>query len=74
MILDLFTNMIKSAKTEILLMLPTIDAFLREDRIGVIELLKKSATENNVNVRIITPSNDVVEKILQDTEPTLAVS
>jgi signal transduction histidine kinase len=74
MILDLFTNMIKSAKTEILLMLPTINAFLREDRIGVIELLKKSATENNVNVRIITPSNDVVEKILQDTGSTLAVS
>jgi two-component system, OmpR family, sensor histidine kinase VicK len=68
MILDLFTNMIKSAKTEILLMLPTINAFLREERIGVIELLKKSAIEHNVKVRIITPSNDVVEKILQDTE------
>jgi two-component system, OmpR family, sensor histidine kinase VicK len=67
MILDLFTNMIKSAKSEILLMLPTINAFLREERIGVIELLKKSATENNVNVRIITPSNDTAEKILQDT-------
>jgi two-component system, OmpR family, sensor histidine kinase VicK len=67
-ILDLFRNMIKSAKTEILLMLPTINAFLREDRIGIIEQLKKSATENDVNVRIITPSNDVVEKILQDTE------
>jgi signal transduction histidine kinase len=55
-------------------MLPTINAFLRENRIGVIELLKKSATENNVNVRIITPSNDAVEKILQDTGSTLAVS
>jgi two-component system, OmpR family, sensor histidine kinase VicK len=73
-ILDLLTNMIKSAKTEILLMLPTINAFLRENRIGVVELLKKSATENNVNVRIITPSNDDVEKILQDTGSTLAVS
>ena len=51
-------------------MLPTINAFLRENRIGVIEQLKKSAKENNVNVRIITPSNDVVEKILQDTEST----
>jgi two-component system sensor histidine kinase VicK len=60
--------MIKSAKFEILLMLPTINAFLRENRIGVIEQLKKSATENNVNVKIITPSNDAVEKILQDTE------
>ena len=68
MILDLFTNMIKSAKTEILLMLPTINAFLREERIGVIELLKKSSIDNNVNVRIITPSNNAIEKILQDTE------
>jgi signal transduction histidine kinase len=47
-------------------MLPTINAFLREERIGAIELLKKSAAEYNVNVRIITPSNDDVEKILQN--------
>jgi two-component system, OmpR family, sensor histidine kinase VicK len=66
-ILELFINMIKSAKSEILLMLPTINAFLREERIGAIELLKKSAAEHNVNVRIITPSNDDVEKILQNT-------
>ena len=65
-ILELFINMIKSAKSEILLLLPTINAFLREERIGAIELLKKSAAEYNVNVRIITPSNDDVEKILQN--------
>ena len=65
-ILELFINMIKSAKSEILLMLPTINAFLREERIGAIELLKKSVAEHNVNVRIITPSNDDVEKILQN--------
>ena len=70
-ILELFINLIKSAKSEVLLMLPTINAFLREERIGVIELLKKSATENNVHVRIITPSNDVVKKILQDTGSVL---
>jgi two-component system, OmpR family, sensor histidine kinase VicK len=70
-ILDLFIHLIKSAKSEILLMLPTINAFLREERIGVIELLKKSATENDVNVRIITPSNDVVEKLLQNIESVL---
>src|SRR5918994_747032 len=70
-VLELFINLIKSAKSEVLLMLPTINAFLREERIGVIELLKKSATENNVHVRIITPSNDVVEKILQDTGSVL---
>ena len=70
-ILELFINLIKSAKSEVLLMLPTINAFLREERIGLIELLKKSATENNVHVRIITPSDDVIEKILQDTGSVL---
>ena len=70
-ILELFINLIKSAKSEVLLMLPTINAFLREERIGVIELLKKSAIENNVHVRIITPSNDVVKKILHDTGSVL---
>src|ERR687897_100207 len=70
-ILEIFINLIKSAKSEILLMLPTINAFLREERIGVIELLKKSATENNVHVRILTPGNDVVKRILQDTGSVL---
>ena len=70
-ILELFINLIKSAQSEILLMLPTINAFLREERIGVIELLKKAATESNVHVRILTPSNDVVKKILQDTGSVL---
>jgi signal transduction histidine kinase len=67
-ILDLFMSMIKSAKSEILLMLPTINAFLREERIGAIELLNILATEHDVNVRIITPTNDVIEKILQAIE------
>jgi signal transduction histidine kinase len=65
--------MIKSAKSEILLLLPTINAFLREERIGAIELLKKSAAEHDVNVRIITPSNDDVEKILQNNTVSVAV-
>jgi signal transduction histidine kinase len=72
-ILELFINMIKSAKSEILLLLPTINAFLREERIGAIELLKKSAAEHDVNARIITPSNDDVEKILQNNTVFVAV-
>ena len=67
-ILDLFLSMIQSAKAEILLMLPTTNAFLREERIGAIKLLDVLATEHDVNVRIITPTNDVIEKILRATE------
>jgi signal transduction histidine kinase len=57
--------MIKSAKYEILLILPTINAFLREERIGTFELLKNSCLQKNVMVRIVTPTNDKVEAILR---------
>ena len=56
--------MIKSAKHEILLIIPTVNAFLREERIGAIELLKQTAIERNVKVRIIGPSNSVIENEL----------
>ena len=64
-ILDVFLDMIKSAKYEILLILPTINAFLREERIGTFELLKNSCLQKNVMVRIVTPTNDKVEAILR---------
>ena len=64
-ILDMFLDMIKSAKYEILLILPTINAFLREERIGTLDLLKNSCLQKNVMVRIITPTNDKIEAILR---------
>ena len=65
-VLDMFLNMIKLAKREILLILPTTNAFLREERIGTLELLRKSVIEHNVNVRIITPTNDFIERVIRD--------
>ena len=65
-IMDTLLDMIKSARHEILLLLPTINAFLREERIGTFELLKSSILEKNVNVRIITPINDEIEALLQN--------
>lgn len=61
---ELFIDMIKSAKHEVLLVLPTINAFYREERIGIIELLRQAAKrkDNTVNVKILTPRNDIIEK------------
>jgi two-component system, OmpR family, sensor histidine kinase VicK len=67
-ILELFLRMIQSAKHEILLIIPTTNAFLREERIGAIELLRQAALERNVRVRIITPPSAAVENLLQDEE------
>jgi two-component system sensor histidine kinase VicK len=65
-ILELFINMIKLANQEILLVLPTTNAFLREDREGIIELLNDAAMERNLIVRIVTPTNEIIEKKIQN--------
>jgi two-component system sensor histidine kinase VicK len=58
-----FINMIKLAKHELLLVLPTINTFYRQERIGIIELLRQAAErDHRVNVRILTPTSDAVEK------------
>jgi two-component system sensor histidine kinase VicK len=87
---ELFINLIKSAKSEILLILPTVNAFIRKYRIGAIQNLKEvstdtqrriasstntSSTKENlkkegghkgVNVRLLTPHNKTINKILDE--------
>jgi len=46
----LFIELIKSAEFEILLILPTVNAFLREYRIGAIHLLKELSISENRNL------------------------
>ncbi|MGA9844793.1 MAG: HAMP domain-containing sensor histidine kinase, partial [Nitrososphaeraceae archaeon] len=83
----LFINLIKSAKFEILLILPTVNAFLREYRIGAMQLLKelsmdrsqeliekdeenevkgKRARKKMVRIKILTPTNDSVNMIIDE--------
>jgi two-component system, OmpR family, sensor histidine kinase VicK len=58
----LFIQLVKSAKEEILLILPTINAFYREERLGIIRLLKEATLERNIDVRVLTPINEVIEQ------------
>ncbi len=62
----LFLNLIKSAKEEVLLLIPTTNSFLREQRMGIIQSLKEAAAERSVNVRILTPTNNIIEEIIQN--------
>jgi two-component system sensor histidine kinase VicK len=59
---ELFIQLVKSAKEEILLILPTINAFYREERLGIIRLLKEATLERNIDVRALTPINEVIEQ------------
>ncbi|MFZ0202368.1 MAG: ATP-binding protein [Nitrososphaeraceae archaeon] len=63
----LFIDMVKSVQHEVLLILPTVNAFLREHRMGIIQLLMQAVRERSVNVRILTPTNDVIDNILKNT-------
>jgi two-component system sensor histidine kinase VicK len=60
----LYLNLVKSSVTEIMLIIPTINAIRRQADIGILHLLKEIAANNNnnnnkINIRILTsPIND----------------
>ena len=60
---DKYLNIVKSASEEILLIFPTTSAFIRQEKIGVIQLVKQAAKERNIKVRILVPINRLIEQI-----------
>lgn len=58
----MFINLIKSAKFEILLILPTVNAFLREYRIGAIQLLKELSMDRSQELIENDEENEVKGK------------
>jgi signal transduction histidine kinase len=63
---ELYLDIVKSASDEILWIFPSINAFIRQERIGAIQLAKDAAKERNVKVRIMLPANDLIEqKVLE---------
>jgi two-component system sensor histidine kinase VicK len=61
---DRYLNILKSASEEILLIFPTTSSFIRQEKIGVIQLAKQGAKERNVKVRILMPSNSLTEQMV----------
>ncbi len=62
----MFIKLVKTSKEEVLLLLPTINAFLREERIGIIQYLREAAQERGINVKILTPTNDIIKEKIQN--------
>ena len=58
--MKLYLNIVKSAQSEILFIFPTPNAFIRQ--LKAIDLANQTSKERKVKVRIMTPSNDIVEK------------
>ncbi|HZA06681.1 MAG TPA: HAMP domain-containing sensor histidine kinase, partial [Nitrososphaeraceae archaeon] len=63
---DLYLDIVKSCSEEILWIFPTTNAFIRQDKIGAIQLAKEVAKEKNVKVRILVPANRSIEQKIQE--------
>jgi signal transduction histidine kinase len=58
-------NLLKSAAEEILIVYSSAKAFHRQEYVGAIQFLKEAAYERGVNVKILTPADDLVVKTAQ---------
>jgi signal transduction histidine kinase len=62
-------NIVKDGVEEILLIFPTSNAFIRQEKIGVIQWLRELVSKeqyNKLKIRILMPIHKSTEKIVQD--------
>jgi two-component system sensor histidine kinase VicK len=62
---EIYLNTVKGATAEILWIFPTANAFIRQEKIGAIQLAKEAAKERNVKIRILVPINRSIEQKIQ---------
>jgi signal transduction histidine kinase len=62
---ELYLDMVKGVSEEILWIFPTPRAFIRQEKIGAIQLAKDVAKERNVKIRIMIPADKLIEQKVQ---------
>jgi signal transduction histidine kinase len=62
---ELYLDIVKGASEEILWIFPSINAFIRQEKIGAIRLAEEAAKQRNVKVRILVPANGLIEQKVQ---------
>lgn len=59
---DMYLDILKATTKEIMLIVPTVNAFVRQENIGTIQLANKAAKWRNVKVRILMPNHKLSEQ------------
>ena len=57
-------DLIKSAKEDILVLFSTPNSFLRQERVGLVQLIRDVASQGDVKVRILTHINKEIREIV----------
>jgi two-component system, OmpR family, sensor histidine kinase VicK len=65
---ELYTSTVSKAQNEILLIFPTIGAFTRQKRLGILEQLRTASEQRDVKVRILMPSGSMTDSAIADDE------
>jgi signal transduction histidine kinase len=65
---DMFCELINQSKSQVLLLMPTVNAIRREETIGVMECLRK-ASARGVDTRIISPGDPTLANYLTIPNP-----
>jgi two-component system, OmpR family, sensor histidine kinase VicK len=60
-----YLDVVRSVEEEILWIFPTVNAFIRQDKIGAIPLAKEAVKEKNIRVRILIPASSLIEQKIQ---------
>jgi signal transduction histidine kinase len=63
-----YLDLLRSSNKEIMLILPTVNAFLRQWKLGVFELITQAAVNRNVKIRMLIPSNEKTAKLVERLE------
>jgi signal transduction histidine kinase len=62
---EIYLNLVKNAKEEVMVILSTINAFICQEKIGIIRILEQVAEEHNVKVRILMPAHKLTKQTLK---------
>ena len=75
---EIYLNLVSHASEEILLILPTTKAFIRQEKIGIIIALREASKKRNVKVRILMPhadslSEDKIQDLIQNRDKNIVI-
>jgi two-component system, OmpR family, sensor histidine kinase VicK len=62
--LELYLDTVLLARQDIMLIFPTTNAFVRQQRTGIVHLLREIVGQHRVKVRILMPAHKITEEII----------
>jgi len=63
---ELYLDYVRNAQKEITIVFPTTNAFIRQYKMGAIDLAKEAVIQRNVEVRILMPRHESTEEVVQN--------